>query len=201
VQNRFYAECVRAHPDRLAAFAAIHPAMAPAEVARAAEAGFRGLGELSPHSVGYSVDHPGFRAILAEATRRGLAINLHVTDPHSKPYPGRVETPQPDFVRLARECPATNFILAHWGGGLAWSAEATALANLWFDTAASSLLYGPEVWRQTNGQRLLFGSDYPLVLYPKNETSASAAGLIKEAQQADASPAVMGANAATLLGL
>src|SRR5258708_14383061 len=77
-----------------------------------------------------------------------MPVNLHVTDPASRKYPGRIETPLEDFVRLAREFPASQFILAHWGGGLAWSPEAAALPNVWFDTAASPLLYGPEVWKK-----------------------------------------------------
>jgi uncharacterized protein len=200
-QNRFYAECIRVHPDRLAAFAAIHPAMLPDEVAWAEDAGFAGLGESSPHSQGFGLSDAGFRALVAEAGRRNLAVNLHVTDPDSKPYPGRVETPLADFVTLARDFPTTNLILAHWGGGLAWSAEATSLPNVWFDTAASPLLYGPEVWRRTGGGRVLFGSDYPLVLYPRTELAPSTAGLLAEARGGGIPNAVLGANAARLLGL
>ncbi|MBP7483170.1 MAG: amidohydrolase [Lacunisphaera sp.] len=200
MQNRFYAECIRAHPDRLAAFAAMHPTMGPGAVAWAEDAGFRGLGELSPHSQGFSQDEPLFRQSIAEAGRRRLAVNLHVTDPQSKPYPGRVETPLDDFVGLAREFPATNFVLAHWGGGLAWSEEAAALPNVWFDTAASPLLYGPEVWGKARSDRVLFGSDYPLNLYPKSDAAPGFAGLLGEAKKAGASDAVIGGNAAKLFG-
>jgi predicted TIM-barrel fold metal-dependent hydrolase len=117
MQNRFYAECLRTHPDRLAAFAAIHPAMTPGEVAWAEDSGFAGLGELSPHSQGVSLQDRTIRAMVEEAGRRKLAVNLHVTDPQSRRYPGWVETPLADFVQLAHDFPATNFILAHWGGG------------------------------------------------------------------------------------
>src|SRR5690606_2520354 len=63
-QNRFYADCVRAHPDRFAAWAAVH-AGAPAEAVReelrrARDDGLTGLGELSPHSQGAGFDAPGF---------------------------------------------------------------------------------------------------------------------------------------------
>ncbi len=204
MQNRFYAECVRRHPDRLAAFATIHPAAGLqdtlGEISLARDAGLIGLGELSPHSQGYAIDDPVFRAAIERAGAEGMPINLHVTDPASKAYPGRVETPLADFVRLAREFPKVNFILAHWGGGLAWSPEATVLPNVWFDTAASPLLYGPEVWGKAAGERVLFGSDYPLVLYPKTESAPAIGGLLAEARSGGASPAVLGGNAAKLFG-
>jgi predicted TIM-barrel fold metal-dependent hydrolase len=112
-----------------------------------------------------------------------------------------VETPLVDFVRLARDFPAVNFILAHWGGGLAWAPEAMVLPNVWFDTAASPLLYGPEVWGRPHGGRVLFGSDYPLILYPKTESVPGVAGLLGEAVKAGASTAWLGGNAAGLFGL
>jgi len=201
MQNRFYAECLRAHPDRLAAFAAIHPAMTPGEVAWAEDSGFAGLGELSPHSQGVGLRDRTIRAMVEEAGRRKLAVNLHVTDPQSKRYPGWVETPLADFVQLAHDFPETNFILAHWGGGLAWSAEAAALPNVWFDTAASPLLYGPAGWAKAKSERVLFGSDYPLVLYPQVNSEPGFGGLIAEARKEGVSAAVLGGNAAGLLSL
>jgi hypothetical protein len=42
-----------------------------------------------------------------------------------------------------------------------------ALANVYVDTAATPLLYGPAVYRQVaelvGAERILFGSDYPLI--------------------------------------
>ncbi|MDQ5978813.1 MAG: uncharacterized protein QG602_1787, partial [Verrucomicrobiota bacterium] len=171
------------------------------EVWLAEDAGFSGLGELSPHAQGYGPDNPGFRAVLQEAAKRGLAVNLHVTDPRSKPYPGRVETPLADFIALAREFPGTKFILAHWGGGLAFDAEISALPNVYFDTAASPLLYGTDVWAKAPPGRVLFGSDYPLVLYPKSGLAPEFTGIIAEARATGANAALLGGNAAGLLRL
>jgi predicted TIM-barrel fold metal-dependent hydrolase len=203
-QNKFYADCIRAHPDRLVAFATVQPRagnVAFEEAVRAMDDGLAGFGELSPHSQHFAIDDPVWRQILVLAAEWKVPVNLHVTDPDSKPYPGRVETPLADFLRLAREFPATNFILAHWGGGLAWSAESAALPNLWFDTAASPLLYGPEVWTKAKTDRILFGSDYPLILYPRTDPAPGFTGLLGEARQAAATDAVLGGNAAGLAGL
>ncbi len=203
-QNKFYADCIRAHPDRLAAFATVQPAagtVAFDEAVRAMDDGLIGFGELSPHSQHFDFADPVWHQVLHLAAEWKVPVNLHVTDPASRPYPGRVETPLADFVRLARDFPATTFILAHWGGGLAWSEEACALPNVWFDTAASPLLYGPEVWTKAKSGRVIFGSDYPLILYPRTEMTPAFGGVLAEAQQAGASGAMLGGNAADLLSL
>jgi predicted TIM-barrel fold metal-dependent hydrolase len=205
-QNRFYAGCIHAHPDRLAAFATVHPAAGAAaldEIVWAKENGFRGLGELSPHSQHVALSDPVWREVLARAGQLNLPVNLHVTDPVGRKYPGRVETPLDDFVHLAREFPQTKFILAHWGGGLAFDPENRALGNVWYDTAASPLMYGPDVWRRAatavGVARILFGSDYPLILYPKIETAPAFGGLLGEARAEGASAAVLGGNTVALL--
>lgn len=202
--NKFYASCLKAYPTRFAAFATVHPAVGQTaldEVRRARDAGFSGLGELSPHSQHVPLDDPIWRKILALAGELKLPVNLHVTDPQSKPYHGRVETPLADFIALARKFPATKFILAHWGGGLAFDPVKGALPNVYYDTAASPLLYGPAVWAKAPPGRVLFGSDYPLVLYPKSGTAPEFAGILQEAQGGGADEALLGGNAAGLLGL
>ena len=204
--NRFYAACVRAHPDRLAAFATVQPAAGAAaltEIRWAQEQGFHGLGELSPHAQRVAPGDPHWGAVLALAGQLKLPVNLHVTDPASRDFPGRVLTPLGDFIRWSREFPTTRFILAHWGGGLAFDAENRPLRNVWYDSAASPLLYGPEAWsraaKAVGTERILFGSDYPLVLYPRTETAPSIASLQSEAKAADAAAAVLGGNARKLL--
>ena len=147
------------------------------------------------------LDNPIWRQILELAGELKMPVNLHVTDPDSKPYPGRVETPLADFLALAEEFPGTNFILAHWGGGLAWAKRVLALPNVWFDTAASPLLYTAEVWKKAAPGKVLFGSDYPLVLYPKRGTGADFLELVREAETAGAEPAIFADNASRLLPL
>lgn len=192
-QNRFYAECVRRHPDRLAAFATLHPSAGRdatlEEIERSHAAGLRGLGELSPHAQGYAIDDPVFAAALDRAAELQWPVNLHVTDPESGAYPGRVATPLPDFLQLARAHPATSFVLAHWGGLLPLR-EPTARErpNLWYDTAASPLLYPESVWRRflnvVPKEQVLFGSDHPLNLYPRIDPAPNLARFVAELHRA-----------------
>lgn len=209
-QNDFYAACVRVHPDRLSAFATLHPAAGReatlAEVRRAKQEGLIGIGELSPHSQGYAVDDPVLEEVLALAAELRMPVNLHVTDPDSRKYPGWVETPAGDFVRVAERFPTTTFVLAHWGGMLALrDARLAALKNVYYDTAASPLMYDHGVWARAlpalGRDRVLFGSDFPLNLYPKLSVEAEIARFVHEARDAGADAAVLGANAARVLGV
>jgi hypothetical protein len=206
-QNRFFADCIRLHPDRLSAFAAIHPAAgaeALAEVLRARSEGLIGLGEMSPHSQGIDRDDASLAAILALAGELGLPVNLHVTDPVMKPYPGRVATPLSDFVHWAGQHANTRFILAHWAGGL----DVTSLTNVWIDTAAAPLIYRTGAWiragRDVAVERVLFGSDYPLNLYPRTRAVADLGTFVQEVRSvglsAEAQEWILGSNAAALFG-
>ncbi|MSU46880.1 MAG: amidohydrolase [Lacunisphaera sp.] len=207
-QNKFYAECIRAHPDRLIAFATAQPSAGSAafeEVCRAVGDGLNGLGEFSPHAQHFSIDDPVWRQIMVLAAELKVPVNLHVTDPASRKYPGRVETPLEDFVRLVQEFPATRFILAHCGGGPTFAQILGAFPNVWFDTAAAPLIYEPAVFRQMltalPASKVIYGSDYPLILYPQTETAPGFAGFLNEFKTAGASSAVLGGNVVGLIGL
>lgn len=202
-QNRFYAACVRAHPDRLAACATLHPGAGATavrdEMHRARDEGLVGLGELSPHSQGYAIDDPVFREVLALAAEFRWPVNLHVTDPDARPFPGRIETPLSDFARLAREFPKTTFVLAHWGGLLPLrDPSVLGFDNVYYDTAASPLMYDAEIWQRfmsvVPARRVFFGSDYPLNLYPRVSIEAEMAHFIGEARAAGATSGVLGGN-------
>jgi uncharacterized protein len=216
LQNRFYAECVRAHPDRLSAFATLNAAdgreAVLAEVRRAVNDGLCGLGELSPHSQGFSVHDETWNAVLALAGELALPVNLHVTEAEGKNYPGKIATPLADFVRMAKAHPRTNFILAHWGARLPLhpelGVEARGLKNLYYDTAASPLIYSPvvagEMLTSFGPERVIYGSDFPLFLYPQAAEQPSSmrafADEIRTAGlDAEARNAVLGGNIAKLL--
>jgi len=190
-QNRFFAECLRRHPDRLAACAALQPAAGAegvrAEMRRARAEGLCGLGELSPHAQGYGIGDPSFAAALELAAEFSWPVNLHVTDPAGRSYPGSVPTPLEDFLELGRRFTGTTFVLAHWGGLLpVRRPEAELPPNLLFDTSASPLLYPAGVWQEMLGaagaRRVCFGADFPLNLYPRLEAEPEIARFAGEAR-------------------
>lgn len=192
-QNRFFAKVVRRYPERLSAFATVQPAagaqQAVDELQRAHEAGLCGIGELSPHAQGYTMEGTEFAAVLAVAQKLKWPINLHVTDPHGRAYPGRVETPLVDFALLARAWPKVPLVLAHWGGGEALrDLNAAGFDNVFYDTAASPLLYEATMWgrfiRQVGAERVLFGSDFPLNNFPAVTAEPEMGRLLEEVQGA-----------------
>ena len=178
-QNAFYKQCIKVYPDRLSAFASIHPSSQNLKdrIKQLKEDGFCGLGELSPQSQGLTLKDPRFNELVEGATECHLPLNLHVSDPESKRYPGYIETPLEAFVDLIKAFPNTTFILAHLGGLLPIKFPAV-LENkhVYFDTAALPLLYKDRTWSDLLqiSDRLVFGSDYPLRLYP---TTAEGSGL------------------------
>ena len=211
-QNRFYADCIRAHPDRLSGFASVQPTAGDAaltEIWHARGDGLSGLGELSPHSQGVGMSDPRWLDVMALASELAMPVNLHVTDPSSETgnYPGRVETPLGGFALLAQAFPAVNFILAHWGGCF-WRRGVRMPDNVYFDTAASPLMYDATIFSEgvmaCGEHRVLWGTDYPLVLYPRDETQETMSGFLMQASESmpvSVSKNVLGGNAARLLRL
>jgi hypothetical protein len=119
-------------------------------------------------------------------------------------------TPLDGYLRLAREYPDATFILAHWGGGLAFrEAEGAAQLpeNLYFDTAASPLLYRPAVFREAidrvGAGRIIYGSDYPLMLYPRSGDGPGFSRFLADISAAGLTPAerdqILGSNIRRLL--
>ncbi len=215
-QNRFLAEVVRRHPDRLEAFATLHAEVGiegvRTELVRCRDEGLSGLGELCPPAQGFGYDDLVLAAALELAAQWRWPVNLHVTEPAGRAYPGRVETPFLELLALAARHPAVRFVFAHWGGLLPFfelnRAVAKPLANVWYDTAASPLLYRPEVFRlvaeAVGAGRILYGSDYPLRLYPKHQAEPEFARFLAEIRGcglgADELAAVLGGNWQRLRG-
>ncbi len=204
--NDYVADAVRAHPGRLIGLAVVNPAApgAEAELARAAAAGLRGLGELMPDGQGYSL---GDVRVLAPAIAAAQALAwptlVHTSEPVGHSYPGKGSPSLASAVELATRFPEARLVLAHWGGGLLFyelmPEVRAALANVFYDTAASPYLYDDAIFPLASrlaGDRVLFGSDYPLLSPTSFLRRVRASGLSGEALAA-----FLGGNAERLFGL
>ncbi|HVU38027.1 MAG TPA: amidohydrolase family protein [Opitutales bacterium] len=176
--NAVMAEWLRASPDRFSAFASVQPRAGNVvldDLRRAQDRGFLGMGEIFPAAQGFAMEDPVWEAVLAWAAEEKMPVNLHVPEPAGRDYPGFIGAPLRDYQRLARRHPRVNFIFAHWGGLLPLlelnPAVRADLRNVYYDTAASPLLYDPAVYRRVadavGAERILFGSDYPLRVFPR----------------------------------
>lgn len=173
--NDYLLDASARHPDRITAFCSIQPLAgdrALREVERCAVAGARGLGELRPDVQGFSLlDRTLLFDIAGLAIQRRLVIMPHVSEPVGHNYGGKGTVSPAQLYGLAMEFPEMLIVGAHWGGGLPFywlMPEVKAgLTNVYFDCAATHLLYEPRVYSTVAAlvgpERILFGSDYPLV--------------------------------------
>jgi predicted TIM-barrel fold metal-dependent hydrolase len=206
--NDYILESVARYPDRLVGFCAVQPNSydaALAELERCAGAGARGVGELRPDLQLFDPGDESFMAPFAELmTVRNLVLMLHASEPVGHLYPGKGTVTPELLYPLFTAFPELTVICAHWGGGLPFYTlmpeVKKALANVYFDSAASPFLYTPEVYLRVaelaGADKILFGTDYPL-LEPGR--------LLKEIEAADmpveTCEQLLAGNARRLLGL
>jgi len=172
-------DAIRKAPDRflaLAPFNAKGGASALALLRKAFDAGFAGLGELNPPAQGYPYQSDFLDQALSLAGEHGLVANFHATDPRSRDHPGKIETPFASLLSLANRHPHTRFIFSHLGGMEPLHNAQDLPENLYYDTAATPLLYkDPESYsallRKASAEKILFGTDYPLRVFPRNPDS------------------------------
>jgi hypothetical protein len=178
--NAAMAEWMQAAPHRLIAFAAICPNANVLDQLEAARAlGFCGVGEMHIGVQNFNASCPHWQAMANWCVEHNWPVNFHVTETAGHEHPGSVATPLQEFVRIAEAAPDLKMILAHWGGGLAYFEQnpklKKILRNVSYDTAASPLLYDTGIFKQmvalVGVEKLLFGSDFPLKLYPGTQTS------------------------------
>ena len=177
-QNNWYIDWRQQYPDRLLGFATVQPlAGQPAldEVRRAIDRGLCGVGEILPYAQGHSIRDDAFLAVVELAIALDIPLCLHGAEPVGHHYPGRAYTPLQDYVWLAEQYPDLKLILAHLGGLLPYyelnRTIQKTLRNVYYDTAAVPLLYRSTVYRSiveiVGPEKMLYGSDYPLLIYPR----------------------------------
>ncbi len=206
--NDYLLDAARRYPGKLLPFVAVPPPAgqaAVAELRRAAALGAVGIGELMPDGQRFSLDDAELLAPIATAAvDLGLPLLSHTSEPLGHVYPGK-GTVKPEVVyRFAAHFPHVRLICAHWGGGLPFyelmPEVAATLANVYYDTAAGPFLYRPAIFRAAavaaGAAKILFGTDYPLLDQRRCLNYAHRSGL-----DAESLAAVLGGNAARLLGL
>jgi predicted TIM-barrel fold metal-dependent hydrolase len=174
--NDYLLEAAAASGGRIVPFCTVNLGGTPDAIAREIErvtaGGARGLGELRPASQGCDLAASDQAEALGDAAAaHDLALLFHVSEPVGHRYAGKEGLPVADYLAFVTRHPGQRCVAAHLGGGLPFYAQMPeverALASTAFDTAAASLLYGAEVYRHVidlvGGDRLLFGSDFPLL--------------------------------------
>jgi hypothetical protein len=210
-------EIIKRWPERVIALATIQPKAGSAaldELKRCVEAGLHGVGELNPYAQGFDLNDPDFLRLIETCIVHDLPVNLHVSEEIGLYYPGKSTTPLRHYYWLAQRYPELKLILAHWGGGLFFyeiiPQVGQELKNVWYDTAASPLLYPTDkIFRVAlqclDHRKILYGSDYPLRIYPRRQQEPDLHHFIEEINALNLDRQVfkdiMGHNAAHLFGL
>jgi len=204
--NDYILESVSRYPTRLIGFCALQPGAgdaAIAELERCAKAGAKGIGELRSDVQGFDLaDKKTMKPLVDAALKHDLIFLTHSSEPVGHEYSGKGSITPDILYSFITAFPNLKLVCAHWGGGLPFYAlmpeVAEALANVFFDTAATVFLYKPEIFEQMShiigSDKILFGSDYPLM--HQNRVLAQ----IKSAQLPEEDKArILGANAQKLL--
>lgn len=206
IHNDYIIESVHRYPNRLIGFCCFSPLSAGGsrEAERCFQSGLSGVGELAAYGTGLSSEIiNSLKEVMGLCSQFDVPFLLHTNEPIGHNYVGKTPMTLPQIYGFIKAYPSNRIVLAHWGGGIFFyglmkKEVKEAFKNVWFDTAASPYLYTPGIYRiagETIGfEKILFGSDYPL-LKPQR--------YFKEMESAGLSPGsleqVKGSNAAKLM--
>ncbi len=205
--NDYILESAARYPKRLVPFCAIQPRAGEAaltELERCVRGGARGIGEMRSDTQGFDMaDREIMGPIAAMAQKHNLVFLTHASEPVGHQYPGKGMIRPANLYQFIGTFPQLTVVCAHWGGGLPFYAlmpeVASALSNTFFDTAATPFLYKPEIFRQVTEiigpDKILFGSDNPLMSPGRVLTQVESVGLTAEAKSM-----ILAGNAQRLLG-
>jgi len=206
--NDYIIDAVSRYPQRLVGFCAVQPnspKAAAAEIKRCAKAGIKGVGEMRPDIQLFDLGDEMIMEPLAEVLKEHkLALLLHSSEPIGHNYPGKGIMFPDVLYPFITSFPDLTIVCAHWGGGLPFYAlmpeVKKAMANVYFDSAASPFLYTPEVYNQViklvGADKVLFGSDYPLLTQSRLLSEIETLDMPEETKNL-----VLAGNALRLLGI
>jgi predicted TIM-barrel fold metal-dependent hydrolase len=207
--NDYISEVVSRYPDRFIGLGCFDPFSegAAKETQRCLEeGGLSGIGELAFYQSGIeNASLARLEAVMEICNDLNFPVLIHTNEPVGHEYPGKTPNTLAQIYRLIDAFPQNNIVLAHWGGGLFFFSllkkeVKQRLKRVYFDTAASPYLYDPSVYRLAielvGAEKILFGSDFPLLPPARYFEEMKTAGLSQEEMGQ-----ICGKNAAKLFGV
>lgn len=204
--NDCITEAVVKYPKRIKGFGSfdVENALVEKETERCLRNGLSGIGELAFYRSGIDAERRKRLEPVMEICGAGnLPVLIHTNETIGDKYPGKSPVTLKQIYDLALAFPDNKIVLAHWGGGIFFyclmkRTVKRALANVYYDTAASPYLYDPQVYRTAIDlagiDKILFSSDYPLLSPNRYFAELRSAGL--DPSQIDA---ICGENAIKIL--
>ena len=206
--NDYIIEAVLSNPERLVGLGCFSPLSPGAanEAERCFALGLKGVGELAVYDSPLTDDIISRMAdVMAVCLEHDTPLLIHTNEPVGHKYPGKQELTLKQIENFIKAYPDNKIILAHWGGGIFFygllkNEVKEAIKNVWFDTAASPYLYTSEIYRTAvsiiGDNKILFGTDYPLLTPSRYFREIESAGISPEAVEK-----IKGKNAEALFGL
>ncbi|MBF0099401.1 MAG: amidohydrolase [Desulfobacterales bacterium] len=143
------------------------------ELERCLQAGLSGAGELAFYDDSFDQYAQSMLPQIMDICReKNVPMMLHTNEPVGHAYHGKTNMQLPHLYKLIQQFKQNTIILAHWGGGIFFynlmkRDVKETLSNVYLDTAASPYLYDPSIYacaiQVFGSQKILFGSDYPLI--------------------------------------
>ena len=189
--NEYILETVLKYPDRFIGLGCFDPASAgaAAEAERCLAGGLSGIGELAFYRSG--IDDRALQQlapVMGLCAERSLPVLIHTNEPVGHDYHGKTPISLSQIYGLIKRFADNKIVLAHWGGGLFFytlmkKEVKERLKNVYFDTAASPYLFDPAVYqvaiKLAGIDKILFGSDFPLLAAEKYFSEMQQSGLAK----------------------
>lgn len=175
--NDYMYSLIKKYPDRFEAFMSINPnfgELAINEIERNYKRGFIGIGELGPGANNFNYTDTNFLNLIGAANYYKLPVNIHCNEPIGHDYPGKDKNYFKEIYELVKMFPDLILILAHLGGGLPFyeliPEVRKVFKNVYYDLAANPLVYETRSIKHVSDivgpEKILFGSDFPLLIYP-----------------------------------
>ncbi len=175
LHNQYLIDSASRYPHRLIAFILLlfsDPEWSAKELERGIQNGAKGVGEIALYDREMTAqDIESMKPIFRKMEKQKVPILLHTNEHLGHSYPGKGTTPLEIFYQFALAFPSLPILLAHWGGGLPFyelmPEVAKAMKNVYYDTAASPFLYSRKIYaiatEVVGAEKIIFGSDFPLV--------------------------------------
>ena len=176
--NEYIMESFTKYPSRIIPFCSVNPNWgdyAIDQISEYLQDGMAGVDELHPSLQQFRLEDAQITPFWNKLIDAQLPLILHTSEPIGHSYPGKGDISLSQLTDFITDHPQLEIICAHWGGGLIFynlmPEVNSILENIYFDTAASNYLYDDSVFsigsQLVNPDKILFGSDYPIISQKK----------------------------------
>ncbi len=208
LHNQYLLESAAKHSHRFIVFLSLpltNPDWSARELEPGLKGGAKGVGEIGFYRHAMTArDVDAMKPVLALLEEKGIPLLLHTNETLGHPYPGKGMTRLQRFYEIILAFPRLCILLAHWGGGLPFyelmPEVARAMTHVYYDTAASPFLYSKKIYtvvsQLVGPEKILFGSDFPLISPQRYLRELEGSGLTAEDQKK-----ILGLNIARILNL